>query len=80
MFDKLLEATKEARKQKGDLVEYTDALAKMLGAKIKNILEQHQKDIHALDKELRDRLYKIVGEGVKEAIVEIENYPKRSEL
>jgi DNA anti-recombination protein RmuC len=79
-FEDILQKTNAVRKEKISLEEHTDALAKMLGIRIRDIFEQHQKAIHTLNKELRNRLYEAVREGVEKSIKDVEDYPKGLEL
>jgi len=79
-FENILKRTNEARSESLNLEEYTDGLVKMLGIKINSIFETHQQDILALDKELRNRLFKAVKENFDASLIEVENYPKEIDI
>ncbi len=71
-FESLLAKTNEVRNQPGDLNEFVDGLAKVIGIKTKAILEGYHGDIMSLSEELRNKLFQAVKEGFEKSITEVQ--------
>jgi hypothetical protein len=79
-FEKMLEKANEARDGKEDLLEYVSSLSKIIEIKIRGIFEQHQKDIMAVDEDLRSKIKENVRESLEQSLKDVEDYPKGADL
>ena len=79
-FEKILKVTNEARDKGVDLNEYVKSISNVIGAKIKAILAEHQKDIMAVDESFRAKIKENVKGILEKSLDEVEDYPKGASL
>lgn len=80
MFDELLDIARKAKVTEQDMNEYASDLAEMIGLKISNIFERHQQEIMSLDEDLRTQIKEKAREYLEKSFVDVEDYPKDTEL